>query len=64
MTIKRHGSSNAGYVIATPTAEHQLIYNVVKTSLPLELSELQKNAIALQVAIRLRGLVRVKEMDE
>lgn len=49
------------------TVEHILIFNVVKDSLNTSapgLSELMKNAIATQIAIKLRGLVRVKERDE
>lgn len=49
------------------TPEHNLIFNSVKSALDeagLILTNVQKNNIATGVAIRLRGLVRVKERDE
>ena len=47
------------------SAEHHLIFNAVKSCLNhVDISNQAKNAIAMQAAIVLRDLVRVKERDE
>lgn len=53
--------------IMPQSAEHVLIFNCVKGVLinaAPGLSEAIKNGIAIQIAIQLRSLVRVKERDE
>lgn len=47
--------------------EHNLIFNAVVSalvSIAPELTQKQKLAIAYQIALQIRGLVRVKERDE